>query len=383
MIGDSLPVDTAVLLPVVRRAHVRPRLEISHWTTEQIQGGGGSSLGVHRIGGEGFDDGDTLRWSVILKVLGSSETTSEPASWGYWRREADVYQSDLLRGLPEGLTAPCCLGATEMPDGTVWLWLEDLGEEPITPLGLDDYHELAQQLGLFNGQYLCGEPIPDDQWLSKHWLRGWVEENADAMALFAESLNDRWVQRAFPRRLADELLGLWADRERYICIVEQLPQVVCHLDVFGRNIRRHDPSVDTRQTVLMDWAYVGVAAIGEELVPLVVANLLFAEVEQSAGRELEDRAIDGYTAGLRASGWTGDPDLVRLGYCAAAALRFGVGTMRLLLPILLDEGLHPIFEQLFKRPIHEVVDALGPLTADFTIGLAEEARELADRLEIN
>ncbi len=382
MIDATLPIDTAVLLPVVRRACGRPHLKISHWTSEQLQGGG-SSLGVHRIGGEGFDDGGTTRWSVILKVLGSSETTIEPTSWGYWRREAEVYQSDVVRGLPEGLAAPRCLGVTEAPDETVWLWLEDLGQEPVTPLGLDDYHRLAHQLGLFNGRYLCGAPMPTHPWLSQRWLRGWVDENADAMSLFAESLNERWVHRAFPRRLADELLALWADRERYVCVVEQLPQVLCHLDVFGRNIRTQEQSRSTPQTMLLDWAYVGIAAIGEELVPLVVANLVFAEVELNAGRELEDRAIDGYTAGLRASGWTGDPDLVRLGYCAAGALRFGVGTMRLLLPVLLDESLHPLFERIFKRPIDETVEAVGPLTARFTVRLAEEARELADRLEFN
>ena len=375
-------IDAAALLPVVRRACGRPLLDISHWTAEQIQGGGGSSLGVHRIGGEGFDHGGTLRWSVILKVLGSSETTIEPSSWGYWRREADVYRSDVLRGLPDGLTTPRCFGITEVPDGTVWLWLEDLGQEPVTPVGLDDYHRLARQLGLFNGRYLCGEPIPTDPWLSKRWLRGWVEENADAMSLFAESLNDRWVQRAFPRPLAETLLELWADRERYICVVEQLPQVLCHLDVFGRNIRLQEQSGGTPQTMLMDWAYVGTAAIGEELVPLVLANLAFVEVEFNAGRELEERAIDGYTDGLRASGWTGDPDLVRLGYCAGGALRFGVGTMRLLLPVLLDEGLHPLFERLFKRPIQETVESLGPLTERFTVRLADEARRLADHLGV-
>jgi hypothetical protein len=127
--------------------------------------------------------------------------------------------------------------------------------------------------------------------------------------------------------------------------------------------------------VALDWAYVGHGAVAEDLVPLVVGSLVFFEAEGFAPGDLETACFAAYVAGLREAGWAGDERLVRLGFTAAAALRYTVGTLRLVLPGVTDPALYPVMEALFRRPLAEVVEAWAELWP-FQRGLAEEARAL-------
>jgi len=54
--------------------------------------------------------------------------SDDPTAINYWRREALIYESDRLATLSGALRAPRFYGRDERADGTLWLWLEDLGE---------------------------------------------------------------------------------------------------------------------------------------------------------------------------------------------------------------------------------------------------------------
>ncbi|MEV6980449.1 hypothetical protein AB0M95_04210 [Sphaerisporangium sp. NPDC051017] len=69
---------------------------------------------------------------------------------------------------------------------------------------------------------------------------------------------------------------------------------------------------------LLDWAFVGDGALGEDvgnLVPDSVFDLLLPHQELD---HLDARATQAYLDGLADAGWTGDARLVRLGICASA-----------------------------------------------------------------
>jgi hypothetical protein len=179
------------------------------------------------------------------------------------------------------------------------------------------------------------------------------------------------VQRAFPPDVAAGCLALWDDRERLLDALEALPQTFCHLDAFRRNLlTRTTPAGEG--LVLIDWAFAGLAAPGEELAALIVASEGFEHAANPDMPSVEAAAYPAYMAGLRAAGWHGDERAVRLAYCAAAALRYG---LPIAMPVYVDAGVRSWFEALFRTPFEVLADQ-SPRWRRYLLGLAGEARGL-------
>ena len=290
-----------------------------------------------------------------------------------------AYWSGLLDDLPGGIAAPRCLGVDVSADGIVRLWLEDVAPENDAPWSLDRYALAARHLGQFNGAYLAGRSLPDAPWLSTSWLRGWVGANEAAMDHLKRVLDHPLVQQVYPEGVARSFLRLWTERELFLDRLDRLPHTLCHLDAFRRNLLDSRLSDGSQQTPALDWAFIGKGALGEELGPLIQASIEFFEAESIAAQELEEVAFQGYLDGLTDAGWRGDPQVVRFGYAASTALRHGVGTVRLVLPILLDERLHARVEQLLGRPIEEVFEKWAEETGRM-VPLTDEAHQLAEEV---
>jgi hypothetical protein len=128
------------------------------------------------------------------------------------------------------------------------------------------------------------------------------------------------------------------------------------------------------QTVVIDWAFAGRGAIGEELVPLVLASVAFNEVDFAQAQALEEIVFEGYLEGLHDAGWRGDPQHVRLGY-TAASLRLRLGELNRVIDMILDESQYPFAEQVFGRSMEEIEDHWAQ--ADGLVdSLTDEARGL-------
>jgi hypothetical protein len=348
---------------------------VGDWTCKPLSGGAGEGLGVYRVAGLARVGEESVPWAVVVKVCGGDDA-GDPAAWGYPPREALAYGSGLLDALPGGLAAPRCLAIEQRPDRTTRLWLEAVADDRPGPWPLARYLEVARRLGRFNGAYLAGGPLPTYPWLSRGWLRGFVEAADSAVAeleRLAGSGSPPLMRRLYPPPAAAEVRRLWDERESVFAVLDRLPRTLCHHDAFRRNLlNRGGPGGE--ELVALDWAFVGHGAVGEELAPLVMASLLFFEAEGIAPEDLDAACFAGYVEGLREAGWTGDEHLVRLGF-AAGTLRYTLGTLRLVLPSLVDPALHSGEEGVFGRPFAEVVAAWAELWP-FQVGLAEEAREL-------
>ena len=117
-------IDQATLAPLVRNALNSETVEVVKWEFEQLHGGIAAGTSVYRFSGTGRDQGRTIPWSLILKMLRSEGGSADISAWDYYKREADAYQSGLLDELPGGLAAPRCFGVLDRPDGTCcWMWL--------------------------------------------------------------------------------------------------------------------------------------------------------------------------------------------------------------------------------------------------------------------
>ncbi len=241
--------------------------------------------------------------------------SGRPHRWNYWAREALAYESRLVDAFGPGLQPPG-LRAVAIDDERTVLAIEYVSGTPAEDWEITEYGEVAHALGLGQAPFLNGEPGPSAEWLSQGFLRTYSSEWPVDYELFDDDgiWNHPIVAEAFPADLRAAATELHGRRERLYEIVEALPRTLSHLDFWTKNLLRRDDG----GFVLIDWAFVGDGAIGEDVGNLVpdAAFDLFIEPERLP--ELRQLVLDGYVAGLRAGGWDGDERLAELGMAASA-----------------------------------------------------------------
>jgi hypothetical protein len=375
---STVSVNSEYLSSLLRKALGEQTVELREWESQRLKGGLEIASAIHRLEGSAVIDGDHRNWSLILKSIQPETEFNDQQSYRYWRREIQACQSGMLEGLPGQIRAPRCYGIQENPDGSVWLWLEDVEDEIGEYWPLEHYGIVAQHLGQFNGAYLVGEPIPSWPWLSSGWLRGYVEQSAPAMVELRDMMDHPLVQRWFPGDSSDRLFRTWDERGRILDVLDHLPQTLCHLDAFRRNLFAQKDEVGDYQTLAVDWAFTGKGAVGEELVSLILSSIFLSEVDLTQTQKLEDIVFEGYLEGLREAGWHTDPRVVRLGY-TAASIRYRFADFWRGLEIIRDESLHSGIEQVMEQPIGEFFDMAGEL-GNLADERVSEALELMDIL---
>ena len=375
------------LAPVVRRALGCPTASVVDWRSEVLQGGAGYIGSVYRLVGTAEDRGARMSWSVILKAI-RGDPSEAPAGFAYWKREPLAYQSGLLDELPSGVFAPRCYGSVTTED-RAWLWLEDVRDDLGPAWPLEHFGIVACHLGRLNGTYLGDRERLGLPWVTTGWLAAWVERVAPVMADFTTAIDHPVFARIYSAEVADCMLRLWAARKRLLETLAGLPQTFCHLDAFRRNVIARRSDEGDMQSVLLDWAFVGSGALGEELASLVAATVIFdAAAHWEWISDLDSLVFNGYLDGLRDVGWHGDRDEVRFAYATATALRYTVGVTGFLLCDVDERGRFVAgdgwtdprnqadAETMFGRPFDNLVEHFAG-TFGWLTSLGEEALRTA------
>jgi hypothetical protein len=242
---------------------------------------------------------------------------ADPTSFRYWLREPLILDGGLPAAYRDaGLWPPRLLAhLATAPDRRV-LWLEDVEPDQPTRWGPADIERVGRRLGVAQGR-LAVQNDWQQPWLSTTFLREYL---ADAEAHTPMELLDddaAWatplVARTIPSSLRPGLMHLFASRDRLLHLLETCPRTLSHLDVWPANLfPRRDG------TVLIDWAFAGGGALGEDIGNLVPDAVNDLHVPGALLPELDRAAFHGYVVGLRDAGWEGDEREVRLGMCASA-----------------------------------------------------------------
>jgi hypothetical protein len=365
-------VDQPYLTDMVRKALDRPALQLTGWKVKPLHGGMEWDSAVFRFHGDARDAGESIPWSLILKVARPIPQAMDPGGIWYWKREVLAYQSGMLYSLPGGnVSAPACHTIEERPDGTLWLWLDDLKDGIGSQWPLEHYAVAARHLGRFNGAYLVGQNIPSESWVTCNWLRQYVE-HASSMIEFIRNKPDLpIVLRLYPGDSLAQILATWDVHNSILDVLENLPQVFCHQDAFKRNMFARG-----EQTILIDWSYTGIAPVGAELVALVAGTIGLFEVPADRVKELDRICFEGYVQGLRDAGWNGDARLVRIGYAVSCMLRYTIGgSVGEVLPRLLDQESRARMESSFDKSADEL-EKSDPALIAFYQALIPEALKL-------
>jgi len=239
--------------------------------------------------------------SAVLKVVALRDepgsrwpSAAEPSHPYYWRREPLAYTSGLLDALGGGLHAPRVRACVERPNGSVALWLEDVSESGgWSPARLG---EVARRLGIAQAE-LSIDP-PSHQWLSQGWLRAYVD-----------------LRRPLIEAGGERARALAGDAAATLARLDAAPQTLCHHDLHPANVLGVDASV------VVDWAYCGLAAVGLDPGVLAADALLDGFVEPSDAHTVADAVWAGYANGLATGGLHGAEAEARWAFVAGTALR--------------------------------------------------------------
>jgi hypothetical protein len=364
-------IDTAMLTPLVRHSSQCDKAEIIEWKMETLHGGGSLNSEIHRFWGTARDGDDVLPWSLILKIIHSPDSQEAPTSLRYWKREALAYQSGLLDQLPGIICAPRCFRIAEQSGLEIWLWMEEVVDEIGGNWSLDHYGSVARHLGQFNAIGFENQAQLTQPWLTKGLLRAWVGDTAPNLPpnILAHPL----VSRVWSKDIYEWMLRVWSKHEVWIDNIEHQPQTLAHLDAFHRNIFSRWDKQGNLQTVMIDWAFVGSAAAGEEIAPLVAASLNFLEFDSAQAKSLDQVVFENYLEGLRDAGWRGNVREVRSTYAAASILKYSIGVSGVAFMVA-DETQHGLLEQIFGHPLEELLEVWAN-TNRFLFHLANEVNE--------
>jgi len=295
-----------------------------------------------------FSAGD---WSVILKVLGHRsggsalwQSGAPEDHWYYWRREANAYSSGLLSALAGGLRAPSCIGVFDRPDGTVGLWLEDLGaDQSAAGWDLDRYRTAATALGRAQGAGSGEAEAMTVPWLVRGWLDAFVERRGE----FCKVLDDpTWghplVREWLPADTKEAAVAIWEERRRLLDLVSAVPLVLCHNDLHPGNLFS-----DGADTVLIDWSFVSIGRAGIDPATLVFDAVLDFYVDPDGFGAFRSAVVDGYVQGFSETAPDTDPGTLRLSIRAASAVK------HFWIPLALVDTLARGRETLNRRPLME------------------------------
>ena len=268
-----------------------------------------------RISGTAAVDGVPTRWSAIEKV---TERPGVASAYLYDNglREFRAYESGILANLAPGLSAPASYRCEEAADGTLTLWLEDLGSR--RPWEPEHYLNAARHLGRLAGRWV--DRTLDHPWLFREWIDRHSQPGAKARGL--EILRAGQGRPEVEERIGfdvAEAIRVVEEQPRYRSLLESLPATLCHHDAVAANLFARDG-----ETVAIDWEMLGIGPIGTDLASLLFSSVRRGDLAVAAYPGLEPLAMEAYLAGLRDTSASIDPTKVRVGFDAAIALRWSL-----------------------------------------------------------
>ena len=337
-------VDKDTLSEIVRSALGDGRAEIIDWSFQDL---GKPSVpttgGIYRFSGDARIGEDQKKWSLILKVLVwfdlsdwlGGDFAADPQNALYWKREALFYESDFFDGWDGELVPAQCYRVDERDTDSIWLWLEDVADEG--QWNLERHILSARHLGQMNGAFV-------DTRSSSVFIHDFVSQYMHSLTPpDFESIKDPkvWqsaaVKRAFPESTADRVCNLLSHWKPFLDRVPPQSLTLCHQDCDRRNLFSRTTADGRVQTIAIDWGFVGLSPVGEDLGNQVFGNMIMLYVDPSLSNTYYDSAFEAYLYGLRDAGWSADENAIHLA-AACQAMTYLVFTPGVIKKISNEEG---------------------------------------------
>jgi hypothetical protein len=311
---------------------VRARLRA--WTSERVAWAAENpgTLGICRVRGTADVGTEQRPFSLVVKAVVDADVPGlpatgymhEPQDWNYWKREPLAFGSGLLDDYHGPIVPVRCVGVLDRGDLAV-MWLEELHDpRGSEPWSLQQHLLAARHIARFNGDHVHNLPSTTTYpWLCRRFTHGWLATLSEAgVAMVCES-EHAWqhpaLRGAFPRSLGPRVADLLADARQLLAIGDPLPVALTHHDAHRDNFFRQSEGAD--KTRLLDWGFLGLAPVGEDLGHQVGINLFHQYIGVDDAGQYERVATDAYLTGLREAQVDPDPKRVQTYARAVAALQ--------------------------------------------------------------
>jgi thiamine kinase-like enzyme len=207
-------------------------------------------------------DGEQFPYRLVLKIQKKWERYGDPGSW---RREYDLYKSDLGATFSGTLFWPTCYYAEfNAEENEFQLWLEYI--DGVTGLNLtsDMYEQAALELGRYQGKLYTEQPAvlqslnnlshPDLMKNTYLHYRSWP--------LVYNYIRSEECE--LPHHVRQMLIDIDEHADEILARIEKLPLVLCHRDFWVTNLIYADGNI-----ALIDWDTSGWGYLGEDIASLV------------------------------------------------------------------------------------------------------------------
>lgn len=324
------------LTPLVCKALGDDQAQLVDWSCARLPTDALNPVtaGIFGLSGNAHCRGGVMPWSLVLKVIQRIDLgeagkgfVENPGDWNYWKREGMVYQSGILDGWRGGMVPVKCYAAAEPTPTNVWIWLEEIREPDRLRWAIGRHLMAARHFGEFNGAHAGYRPSAShDRWLCRRFLRQWTRTLLRwGLAQLARDTTiwaHPYLRLALPPGTERRLQGLVTDSDAFCGLLEQQPWTLSHQDPHWSNLFSIHADGGQERTTVLDWSFLGIAAIGEDLGTQIGGNLSNLNVESAQARVYYEAAFEAYLEGLRQAGWQGDVRRVRFACATAACLRW-------------------------------------------------------------
>ncbi|GGG19541.1 aminoglycoside phosphotransferase family protein [Paenibacillus aceti] len=233
----------------------------ANYETMPLQGG---TVGkVYLVtGGAETADSENLSYRIVLKIQKKWERYGDPGSW---RREYDLYTSELGTTFSDSFRWPTCYHAEiNANEDKFQLWLEFIDGVTGLDLTCDMYEQAALELGRYQGKLYVEQPavLQSLSNLSHADLMKNTYLHYRSWPVVYDYIRSEDCE--FPQNVRQMLIDIDEHADEILARIERLPLVLCHRDFWVTNLIYADGKI-----ALIDWDTFGWGYLGEDLASLI------------------------------------------------------------------------------------------------------------------
>jgi hypothetical protein len=227
-----------------------------------------------------------------------------------WRREPEVYRSDLASRLPVGLTMPTAYAVVEIDDLSAAIWLQAIDALDVE-WQVERFAEAAYLLGRLAASPAVAPlgAIGDVGNVPRGYYGGRLAGQIVPALLSEDLWKHPLLAATFDERLRADLQSAVNAMPAYLDELDSMPIGTIHGDACRRNLltSRTDPNA----FVLIDYGFWGRGPLGFDLSQLLIGDVQTGERAASSMPALEEACLPSYHRGLQAEGVDVDQDQLR------------------------------------------------------------------------